>query len=75
MLQGDINLIFPKLSIKNIRLVKDKESDEFKGFGYVEFESLQDLEQGLALNGLVEVEGNIIKIDVAEGTCRVSKLV
>lgn len=45
----------------------DKESDRFKGFGYVEFETLQDLEQAIALNGSVEVEGNMVKIDVAEG--------
>lgn len=67
VLQGDINLIFPNLSIRNIRLVMDKETDIFKGFGYVEFETLEDLEQALALNGVVEVEGNTIKIDVAEG--------
>lgn len=45
----------------------DKESDRFKGFGYVEFETLTDLEQALALNGAVDVEGHTVKIDVAEG--------
>lgn len=67
VLQGDINQMFPSLNIRNIRLVMDKETDRFKGFGYVEFETLHDLEQALALNGGVDVEGNIVKIDVAEG--------
>lgn len=65
--QGDINLIFPTLHVKNIRLVMDKETDRFKGFGYVEFDSLKDLETALSLNGEVDVEGQVIKIDVAEG--------
>lgn len=45
----------------------DKETDKFKGFCYVEFDTLSDLELAVARNGLIEVEGNTIKIDVAEG--------
>ncbi|RZC33747.1 eukaryotic translation initiation factor 4H, partial [Asbolus verrucosus] len=37
------------------------------GFCYVEFSTLHDLEQAINMNGLVEVEGHTIKIDVAEG--------
>ncbi|KAJ8917317.1 hypothetical protein NQ315_002335 [Exocentrus adspersus] len=65
--QGDVNKIFPSLSVKNVRLVMDKETDRFKGFCYVEFETLQDLEQAIGMNGSIEVEGHIVKIDVAEG--------
>lgn len=39
----------------------------FKGFCYVEFENLSDLEQALALNGYVVIDNNAIKIDVADG--------
>lgn len=46
----------------------DKETDRFKGFCYVEFDTVQDLEQAVGMDGLVEVEGNRIKIDVADGT-------
>lgn len=46
----------------------DKETDRFKGFCYVEFETLQDLEAAISMNGEVEVEQHIVKIDVAEGT-------
>ena len=39
----------------------------FKGFCYVEFEDLSDLKEAINLNGRVNVEGNLIKVDVAEG--------
>ncbi|KAJ8958472.1 hypothetical protein NQ318_002264 [Aromia moschata] len=45
----------------------DKETDRFKGFCYVEFETLEDLEEALEMNGFVDVENQKIKIDVAEG--------
>ncbi|KAF7388134.1 hypothetical protein HZH66_010901 [Vespula vulgaris] len=67
IVQGDVNKIFNQLNIKGIRLVKDRETDRFKGFCYVEFEDLADLEAALDLDGAVDVEGSIIKIDVAEG--------
>ncbi|NP_001037660.1 eukaryotic translation initiation factor 4H isoform X2 [Bombyx mandarina] len=66
IIQGDINRIFPDLSIKNVRLVMDKETDKFKGFCYVEFEYLEDLMKAIDLNGIINVDGNILKIDVAE---------
>lgn len=39
----------------------------FKGFCYVEFEDLSDLEAALEMDGAVEVDKSLIKIDVAEG--------
>ncbi|XP_045771240.1 eukaryotic translation initiation factor 4H isoform X2 [Maniola jurtina] len=66
IIQGDINRIFPDLSIKNVRLVMDRETDKFKGFCYVEFEFLEDLVKAIELNGALNVDGNFIKIDVAE---------
>ena len=53
------------LQIKNIHMVRDRETDAFKGFCYVEFESVQDLEQALTANG-ADVEGRILRVDVAE---------
>lgn len=67
VVQGDINHIFSKLKVKNVRLVKDKETDRFKGFCYVEFDSADDLIQAVGMDGTVDVEGNIVKIDVADG--------
>ncbi|XP_014611151.1 PREDICTED: eukaryotic translation initiation factor 4H isoform X1 [Polistes canadensis] len=67
IVQGDVDKIFKQLNVKGVRLVKDRETDRFKGFCYVEFEDLSDLEAALDLDGSVDVEGSIIKIDVAEG--------
>ncbi|XP_060827962.1 eukaryotic translation initiation factor 4H-like isoform X4 [Bombus pascuorum] len=67
IVQGDVDKIFKKLNVKGIRLVKDKETDRFKGFCYVEFEELADLEAALEMDGAVEVDKSVIKIDVAEG--------
>ncbi|CAH0548938.1 unnamed protein product [Brassicogethes aeneus] len=67
IVQGDVNRIFKDFGVKNIRLVMDKETDRFKGFCYVEFATVQDLENAILMNGMVEVEGQSIKIDVAEG--------
>lgn len=39
----------------------------FKGFCYVEFENLSDLQQAIDLNGMVVIDSNTIKIDVADG--------
>lgn len=44
----------------------DKETDKFKGYCYVEFEYLEDLVKAIEMSGILDVDGNIIKIDVAE---------
>ncbi|KAH0549916.1 eukaryotic translation initiation factor 4H-like [Cotesia glomerata] len=67
IIQRDIDRIFDHHRVKNVRLVKDRETDRFKGFCYVEFEDLKGLIEALKLDGRVEVESNIVKIDVAEG--------
>nr|CAD7258714.1 unnamed protein product [Timema shepardi] len=71
LVQGDVDKIFdnmdPKVRTKNVRLMKDRETDRFRGYCYVEFDELSELERVLDLNGVLEVEGHIIKIDIAEG--------
>ncbi|XP_012288308.1 eukaryotic translation initiation factor 4H [Orussus abietinus] len=66
IVQGDVDNIFSKQHVKGIRLVKDRDTDRFKGFCYVEFEDLSDLEAALEMDGVVVVENNYIKIDVAD---------
>lgn len=68
LVQGDITKIFRDLHVKNVRLVKDKETDQFKGFGYVEFDSLEDLERAIDLDGRIKLdETNVtLRIDIAD---------
>lgn len=68
IVQGDVVQIFQDLKVKNVRLVKDKETDVFKGFCYVEFETLQDLEGAITLDGRLVLDNNTnpLRIDVAE---------
>ncbi|XP_043209407.1 eukaryotic translation initiation factor 4H-like [Amphibalanus amphitrite] len=66
VVQGDVEKkIFAGIPIKNIHMVRDRETDAFKGFCYVEFESVQDLERALMANG-ADVEGRELRVDVAE---------
>lgn len=68
VVQGDVIQIFSKQVVKNVRLVKDKETDQFKGFCYVEFDTLQDLEDAVSLDGRIVLDNNPqpLRIDVAE---------
>ena len=53
MIQGDIDIIFKNLPLKQVRMVRDKETDAFKGFCYVEFENEEALKSAIQLNGAV----------------------
>lgn len=65
MVQGEFDQIFSGLSISNIHMMRDRETDAFKGFAYVEFGNRGDLEKALDLDG-VEFDKKIVRIDVAE---------
>jgi hypothetical protein len=65
LIQGDIDIIFRNLSIKSVNMIRDKETDKFKGYCYVEFANSQSFKDALALNGAC-VSGNIIKVDIAD---------
>lgn len=42
--------------LKSVKIIKDRD-DRPKGFGYVEFETLQGLKDGLAKSGVVSAFG------------------
>jgi len=64
LIQGDIDIIFKNLPLKSVKMVRDKETDKFRGYCYVEFETADALKRALQLNG-AKVNDNFIKVSVA----------
>lgn len=61
-----MSILFQSINVKGVRLVKDRETDAFKGFCYVEFEDIDSLRGALSLNDLINIDGNLIRIDIAD---------
>ncbi|XP_017467333.1 PREDICTED: eukaryotic translation initiation factor 4H isoform X2 [Rhagoletis zephyria] len=68
LVQGDVMKIFQDFEVKNVRLVKDRETDQFKGFCYVEFETLDNLERALECDGRIKLDdlSAPLRIDIAD---------
>jgi RNA recognition motif-containing protein len=63
--EDDLTDLFSNLKISKIRLVRDRESERSKGFGYVEFDDLESLKGALELSG-ESVQGRNIRVNIAE---------
>ncbi|KAG8953118.1 hypothetical protein FRC04_003065 [Tulasnella sp. 424] len=63
ILDRDVEEFF-KVPLKSVKIIKDRE-DKPKGFGYVEFETLQGLKDGLAKTG-AQLSGRTVRVSVAE---------
>ena len=62
---AEIETFFQGCQVTNVRIVQDKLDHKPKGFGYVEFDTLDGLKQALTLTDS-NLNGRSVKISVAE---------
>ncbi|CAF0798815.1 unnamed protein product [Rotaria sordida] len=73
MVQGDFeHHLFVGLKVKQVRLIRDRQTDRFRGFAYVDFEDADSLRSAIALDGTC-VNDQPIRIDVASRTLGATK--
>ncbi|KAJ5423447.1 Nucleotide-binding alpha-beta plait [Penicillium cf. griseofulvum] len=63
--EADISELFSACGVTSVRLVEDKLTKAPKGFGYVEFETVEGLQKALDLSGS-SLQGRSIRTSVAE---------
>ncbi|KAH7067497.1 hypothetical protein BKA63DRAFT_118597 [Paraphoma chrysanthemicola] len=63
--EGDVNDFFADCEVTNVRIVEDKLDRKPKGFGYVEFGSVEGLKKALNLSG-TQFQGRNVRVSVAE---------
>ncbi|WEW61243.1 Eukaryotic translation initiation factor 4B [Emydomyces testavorans] len=63
--QADISDLFAPCEVTNVRIVEDKLTRAPKGFGYVEFATLDGLKKALSYQG-TSLQGRNIRVSVAE---------
>jgi len=63
--QADVQDLLAACSVTSVRLVEDKMERKPKGFGYVEFATLDGLKKALELSG-TQFQGRNIRVSVAE---------
>lgn len=62
---GDVSEHFRDCDVSNVRIVEDKMEHKPKGFGYVEFATLEGLKKALSLAGS-QLGGRTIRVSVAD---------
>ncbi|CAH8582300.1 unnamed protein product [Schistosoma rodhaini] len=63
-IQGHFDYIFSGCDIESVRLVRDKQTDEFKGYAYVDFKNEQSLQKALTVDGAI-VDGRSLRVNLA----------
>ncbi|KAH7384160.1 hypothetical protein DE146DRAFT_217303 [Phaeosphaeria sp. MPI-PUGE-AT-0046c] len=63
--EGDVNDFFAGCEVTNVRIVEDKLDRKPKGFGYVEFGTVEGLKKALDLSG-TQFQGRNVRVSVAE---------
>ncbi|OJJ37562.1 hypothetical protein ASPWEDRAFT_738712 [Aspergillus wentii DTO 134E9] len=62
---ADVSDLFAECGVTNVRVVEDKLTGSPKGFGYVEFETVDGLKKALDLSGAT-LQGRAIRVSIAE---------
>ncbi|CAH8523619.1 unnamed protein product [Dicrocoelium dendriticum] len=63
-IQAHFDYIFPNCKVSSVRLVRDKETDAFKGFAYVDFDDEASLQAALMIDGSI-IEGRQLRVNHA----------
>ena len=63
--EGDVQDFFAACQVNSVRIIEDKMERKPKGFGYVEFGSLDGLKKALDLSG-TQFQGRNIRVTVAD---------
>ncbi len=63
--EGDVHDFFEDCGVAHVRIVEDKMERKPKGFGYVEFSSLEGLKKALDKDG-GQFQGRNIRLSVAD---------
>jgi translation initiation factor 4B len=61
----DVSELFADCEVTNVRIVEDKLNHTPKGFGYVEFASVEGLKKALTFSG-TSLQGRAIRVSIAE---------
>lgn len=62
---SDVSELFADCEVTNVRIVEDKLNRSPKGFGYVEFASVEGLKKALTFSGTT-LQGRGIRVSIAE---------
>ncbi|KAG8745130.1 hypothetical protein FRC10_008741 [Ceratobasidium sp. 414] len=65
LVEDDLAGFFAPESLKSIKVIRDREDNKPKGFGYVEFETLAGLKNGLTKSG-TQLNSRTVRVSVAE---------
>lgn len=59
IIPGDIDDLFQGLNVEQVKLVRDRETDKFRGFGYVDFKDQESYDKALLKDGAVLFEREV----------------
>ncbi|KAI8093041.1 uncharacterized protein BX664DRAFT_384525 [Halteromyces radiatus] len=63
--EDDLADFFSNMKIVHLRILRDRESDRSKGYGYIEFEDLDSLKAALELSG-ESLQNRAVRVNVAD---------